>query len=85
LTGFSLAIDGWSETEDLDVDGSWILGSALISPSSSSSSLDTGLAANGELRVGRVLGRPSPTPNGEGEGEGEDGVVDSGVGEGLFA
>lgn len=47
---------------------------------SSSSSPDTGVLANGELRAGRVLGLPKPSPNGRGAAEEPGGFLDSFVG-----
>lgn len=56
----------------------WATGTAVLSVSSSSSgSKETGALAKGELRVGRVLGRPSPKGGGEGL------VVGTGVDEDL--
>jgi hypothetical protein len=66
---------GWGETG-----GFWECTTVKpASPPSSSSSWETGALARGELRVGRVLGRPRPIPKGvEGVGltdDGGDGAV----------
>ena len=58
---------------------------SVVSSSSSSSSSDSSLETafdSGELRVGRVLGRPMPNPNGEEVDDGP-GVVGTGAGEGV--
>lgn len=80
LTGFSSSnFTGRIATGDFGEAGG--RGIFFVVSSSSDSSLETAFD-NGELRVGRVLGRPMPNPNGE-ELDGAPGVAGTGAGDGV--